>query len=62
MTLIKVNREFFKIDPYYQAGNQEIFRAGEFSSNYGTLINIHLEQNKEKPHREKSPIFLPGNS
>ena len=59
MTLIKENRKFFKIDPYYRVRNQEFFRAGEFSWNYGTLINIHLQQNKEKLRREKSPIFCP---
>ena len=45
-----------------QARHQEFFRTGEFSWNQSTLINIHLQHKKEKPRREKSPIFFPGNS
>ena len=36
-----------------EARNQEFFRAGEFSWNYGTLINIDLQHEKEK----KYPFF-----
>ena len=42
--------------PSPQARNQEFFRAGEFSSNQGTLINIHLQHEKERSCREK--IYL----
>ena len=28
------------------------FRAEKFSSNYGTLINIHLQHKKERPRRD----------
>ena len=45
-----------------QARNQEFFRAGEFSSNKGTSINIHLQHEKERPRREKSTGFSPRNS
>ena len=38
------------------------FRAGEFSWNYDTSINIHLQHEKERPCREKYPVFSPGNS
>ena len=41
-----------------QARNQEFFRAGEFSWNYGTLINIHLQHEKERSHREKISVFF----
>ena len=43
----------------FQACNQEIFRAGEFSSNWGTLINIHLQHEKERLfHRETLKNFI----
>ena len=41
-----------------QARNQDFFRAGEFSWNYDTLINIHLQQEKNKPRREKISNFF----
>ena len=34
-----------------QARNQEFSRVGEF------LINNHLQHEKERPRREKSPVF-----
>ena len=42
--------------------DQEVFRAGKFSWNSGTSINNHLHNEKERPRREKSPVFSPGNS
>ena len=39
-----------------QARNRESFRAGEFSWNLGTSINIHLQHEKERPHREKISV------
>ena len=45
-----------------QASNQEFFRTPEFSSNQVTSINNHLQHKKERPHREKSKVFSPGNS
>ena len=50
----------FAIEP--QARNQGFFRAGEFSWNMDTSINNHLQLEKEKPRREKSPVFSPGKS
>ena len=44
--------------PSPQARNQEFFRTGEFSSNYGTLINIHLQHEKERSRREKIYQFF----
>ena len=44
-----------------QARNPEIFRAGEFSRNWCTLISNHVQREKERPRREKSPVFPPGN-
>ena len=41
-----------------QASNQEFFRAGEFSWNQDTSINIHLQHKKEKPRREKISGFF----
>ena len=41
-----------------QARNQDFLRAGEFSWNYDTLINIHLQQEKNKPRREKISNFF----
>ena len=46
---------------YEQTHNQEFFR-GEFSSNQSTSINISQQYQKERPHKEKSPVFSPGNS
>ena len=40
-----------------QARNQEVFRAGEFCSNQGISINIHLQREKERPRREKNLPF-----
>ena len=40
--------------------NQDLFRAGEFSWNCGTLINVYLQHEKERPAGKKSPDFLPG--
>ena len=36
-----------------QVRNQEFFRAGEFSWNQGTLINIQLQHKKEKSRSKK---------
>ena len=44
----------------FQGRNQEFFRAGEFSWNLGTSINIHLQHDKERPRTEKFPGFWPG--
>ena len=41
-----------------KARNHEFFRAREFSWNQGTLINNHLQDEKEKSRREKSSVFL----
>ena len=41
-----------------QACNQEFFRAGKFSWNYGTSINIHLQHGKERSRREKISSFF----
>ena len=41
---------------------QEFFRAGVFSWNFGTLMNIHLQHKKERSYKEKYPFFSPGNS
>ena len=57
----RLQRLLLNITSILQARNQGFFRAGEFSWNHGTLINIHLQENKEKPSTEKSPIFLPRN-
>ena len=38
--------------------NQEFVRAKHFSSNQGTLINIHLQHKKDGPCREKCRVFL----
>ena len=46
------------IDNIIQARNKEFLRAGEFSWNQGTVINIHLQQKKEKPRREKNHHFF----
>ena len=43
---------------YMQARNQEFFRAGDFSLNQDTSINIHLQHKKERPRREKICGFL----
>ena len=43
---------------HLQARNQEFFRAGEFSSNLGTSINICLQHEKERPRREKIDGFF----
>ena len=40
-----------------QDHNQEFFRAEEFSWNKGTSINNHLQHEKERLIREKSPFF-----
>ena len=37
---------------HLQARNQERFRAGEFSWNKGTSINMHLQHEKERFRRE----------
>ena len=42
--------QFQKIE--HQARNQAR-KAGEFTLNLGTTINIHLQQEKERPRREK---------
>ena len=39
---------------YVQVHNLVCFRAGEFSWNQGTLINNNVQNEKEKPGREKS--------
>ena len=44
-----------------QARNQEFFWA-EFSWSQGALINNQVQHEKERPCREKSPVFPPGNS
>ena len=36
----------------------DIFGAGEFSWNYGTLISIRLQHKKEKPGKEKITEFF----
>ena len=36
--------------------------AGELARKQGTLINIHVQQEKEKPSTEKYPVFTPENS
>ena len=41
-----------------QARNQDFFKAGEFSLNKGTLINIHLEHEKGKHRRAKISGFF----
>ena len=42
-----------------QVRNQEFFRAGEFSRNQGTLINIHkLQQRKKCPAGKKISVFF----
>ena len=44
------------IKQIYQARNQEFFRAGEFSSNWGTLINIQLQHfDKHSPTPTNAP-------
>ena len=53
---------FIRIHTMIQAGNQEFFRAGEFSWNQGTLVNIHPQHEKERPRKEKICGFSPGNS
>ena len=35
----------------------KIVSAMEFSWNYGTLINIHLQHKKDGPYREKFRVF-----
>ena len=47
---------------YVQVHNLVCFRAGQFSWNQGILINSHVQNEKEKPCREKYPFFSPGNS
>ena len=37
---------------------QEFFRAGEFSWNWCTSINIHQQHEKERPRREKISGFF----
>ena len=45
------------LDNNNQLRNQDLFRAGEFSWNQGTLINNYVQHEKEiLPRREKSPI------
>ena len=46
----------------YQTRNKDFFRAGEFSWNYGTSINIHLQYNEETPAENKYPVFSPRGS
>ena len=52
-----VNLEAYNFQIYFKktslAHNQELFRAGEVSSNLGTSINIHLQHEKERPRRQK---------
>ena len=47
---------FYKL--FLQTHNQEFFRAGQFSWNYGTLINIHLQHEKKRPRRKKISVFF----
>ena len=47
---------------YVQVHNQKSFRVGKFSSNQGTLINNHVQKEKEKSCGKKSPASSPGNS
>ena len=42
---------------YCQVRNQEFFRAGQFSWNMSTLINIYLQHENERPCR-KEIVFL----
>ena len=49
-------RRFYQ-DWIAQARNQEFFMAGEFFWNYGTLMNIHQQREKEMPRREKISRF-----
>ena len=41
-----------------QARNQEFFRAWEVSWDQGTLVNIHLQHEKERPCRGKISSFF----
>ena len=43
---------------YVQVHNLVCFRAGQFSWNQGILINNHVQNEKEKPCREKYPFFF----
>ena len=38
--------------------NRNFFRAGDFSWNYGTWINSHLQHEKEGPLAQNSHIFF----
>ena len=44
-----------------QARNQEFFRAGEFSRNQGTSINISSTTRARKAPQGKNTSFSPGN-
>ena len=44
---------------YNQDRNQEFFKVEDVSSNLGTLINIHVQHEKEWPRREKIYAFVP---
>ena len=55
------NPETVKRTLLQQARNQGFFRAGQFSWNQGTLINNDVQHEKERPRREKSPVFSLGN-
>ena len=48
--------------PVTTGASPEIFQAGEFSWDQSTFINNHIQGEKEKPRREKSPGRSPGNS
>ena len=41
----------------FQTHNQDFFKAGDFSLNYGTSMNI-LQHEKERPHGEKNIRFF----
>ena len=57
--LVAVHKSDWKKDT--QARNQEFFRAGKFSWNQGTLVNNHVQHEKEiLPRREKSPVLFLG--
>ena len=45
------------LDPK-QTRNQEFLKAREVSWNQGTSINNHLQHEKERSQRQKSPLFL----
>ena len=57
--LVAVPKSDWKKDT--QARNQEFFRAGKFSWNQSTLVNNHVQHEKEiLPRREKSPVLFLG--